>query len=167
MFYIKLFFFQHVNPTRYTYCADCCCAWEESEGETSLHPSHKGHTLPFAGITLIPEFVTETEEAELDLIINSTEWTASQSGRRKQASIAVFHPTTPLFSSDFSALMLTNFICRAYDVKIVLLPYRTQLMPNAVWSVHWSWHLKRGCRDESLFVDVEYLYYIFMILDNC
>ena len=59
----------------------------ESFNDKSLVTStceHSGNRLEFPGVILIPEFVSEEEEAEIVQIIDESPWKPSQSGRWKQ-----------------------------------------------------------------------------------
>lgn len=44
----------------------------------------EGWAFPFPGVTLIEDFVTREEEAEMVQLMDREPWKRSQSGRRKQ-----------------------------------------------------------------------------------
>ena len=44
----------------------------------------EGWSFPFPGVTLLKDFVTPEEEAEMVRLMDTDPWKPSQSGRRKQ-----------------------------------------------------------------------------------
>lgn len=48
----------------------------------------EGWAFPFPGVTLIEDFVTREEEAEMVQLMDREPWKLSQSGRRKQVGWA-------------------------------------------------------------------------------
>ncbi|XP_071789689.1 alpha-ketoglutarate-dependent dioxygenase alkB homolog 4-like [Asterias amurensis] len=78
------------HEKRYIYCWMCNEAYQQTESfkeksiVTSTCEEHSGNGLVFPGVILIPEFVSEEEEAEIVQIIDESPWKPSQSGRWKQ-----------------------------------------------------------------------------------
>jgi alkylated DNA repair protein alkB family protein 4 len=72
-----------VHAKDYVYCTVCKQAWSGDLGPHN-HPSHSGSSVTFPGIEILPDFVSEDEESNLCAEIDQKDWTASQSGRRKQ-----------------------------------------------------------------------------------
>ncbi|KAM9583519.1 alpha-ketoglutarate-dependent dioxygenase alkB homolog 4 isoform 1-T2 [Trichechus inunguis] len=66
------------NPERFTYCSHT--GWAVGAQESDF----EGWAFPFPGVTLIEDFVTREEEAELVRLMDRDPWKLSQSGRRKQ-----------------------------------------------------------------------------------
>ncbi|XP_051017249.1 alpha-ketoglutarate-dependent dioxygenase alkB homolog 4 [Acomys russatus] len=60
------------------YCPDT--GWAEGAEDSDF----EGWAFPFPGVTLIKDFVTPEEEAEMVRLMDSDPWKLSQSGRRKQ-----------------------------------------------------------------------------------
>ncbi|KFV65736.1 Alpha-ketoglutarate-dependent dioxygenase alkB 4, partial [Dryobates pubescens] len=48
------------------------------------HSEFAGWAFPFPGVSLLEEFITEDEEAEIVELMDRDDWKPSQSGRRKQ-----------------------------------------------------------------------------------
>jgi len=70
------------------YCVDCDVAFSGKE-LIGICPkgncnSNSNDNIPFIGIKVIRDFVSEVEEAELMTSLDSLNWDTSQSGRRKQ-----------------------------------------------------------------------------------
>ncbi|XP_007938327.1 alpha-ketoglutarate-dependent dioxygenase alkB homolog 4 [Orycteropus afer afer] len=63
---------------RFMYCAHT--GWAVGAEESDF----EGWAFPFPGVTLIEDFVTREEEAELVRLMDRDPWKLSQSGRRKQ-----------------------------------------------------------------------------------
>lgn len=62
----------------FLYCPDT--GWAVGAKDTDF----EGWAFPFPGVTLIKDFVTPEEEAEMVRLMDSDPWKLSQSGRRKQ-----------------------------------------------------------------------------------
>ncbi|XP_027272007.1 alpha-ketoglutarate-dependent dioxygenase alkB homolog 4 isoform X3 [Cricetulus griseus] len=62
----------------FLYCPDTGWAMGPEDSE------FEGWAFPFPGVTLIKDFVTPEEEAEMVCMMDSDPWKLSQSGRRKQ-----------------------------------------------------------------------------------
>ncbi|XP_052609976.1 alpha-ketoglutarate-dependent dioxygenase alkB homolog 4 [Peromyscus californicus insignis] len=62
----------------FRYCPDT--GWAMGPKDSDL----EGWAFPFPGVTLITDFVTPEEEAEMVRLMDSDPWKLSQSGRRKQ-----------------------------------------------------------------------------------
>ncbi|XP_068629412.1 alpha-ketoglutarate-dependent dioxygenase alkB homolog 4 isoform X2 [Battus philenor] len=69
----------------YVYCPFCNKAWPGWDIDIyKQHPDHVGEAINYAGILIVPEFITELEESKLIQGIDEMPWDISQSGRRKQ-----------------------------------------------------------------------------------
>ncbi|XP_038074327.1 alpha-ketoglutarate-dependent dioxygenase alkB homolog 4-like [Patiria miniata] len=76
----------------YCYCWRCNTAWGPRHTDDFANPpiteltacDHTGRALEFPGVTVVPEFVSKEEEAELVRTIDASPWKPSQSGRVKQ-----------------------------------------------------------------------------------
>lgn len=70
----------------------------------------EGWAFPFPGVTLIEDFVTPAEEAEMVRLMDRDPWKLSQSGRRKQVGWARegSHTTGPCQAPDPRAPLLTS-----------------------------------------------------------
>nr|XP_033697050.1 alpha-ketoglutarate-dependent dioxygenase alkB homolog 4 isoform X2 [Tursiops truncatus] len=69
---------QHQKTHRFIYYADT--GWAVGAEESDF----EGWAFPFPGVTLIEDFVTPAEEAEMVRLMDRDPWKLSQSGRRKQ-----------------------------------------------------------------------------------
>ncbi|XP_076453249.1 alpha-ketoglutarate-dependent dioxygenase alkB homolog 4-like [Babylonia areolata] len=69
------------QPTIYTYCSECCIAFQET---STRHPEHHSNSMPFKGITILQDFISKEEEDLLQDHIYKAPFVLSQSGRRKQ-----------------------------------------------------------------------------------
>ena len=78
--FIFLCVYLKADRTVYHYCEHCRKAWSRS-GD---HPDHHGDGIDFHGIFLMSDFVSKTEEENIEKEIYRTPFVDSQSGRRKQ-----------------------------------------------------------------------------------
>lgn len=62
------------------YCQQCEKAWPGPQD----HPNHSGDGLEFPGIFMMSDFISESEEKNIEEDIYKTPFVDSQSGRRKQ-----------------------------------------------------------------------------------
>lgn len=62
----------------FLYCSDS--GWAVGAEDSDF----EGWAFPFPGVTLIEDFVTREEEAEMVHLMDRDPWKLSQSGRRKQ-----------------------------------------------------------------------------------
>lgn len=73
----------------YVFCYKCnkIYAGDDVPATLAAHPQHGQQIgIEFAGIFVLPEFITPEEEERLVTGMDSEPWAASQSGRRKQVS---------------------------------------------------------------------------------
>lgn len=69
----------------YVYCPECDLAWPGWDTKQwKCHPNHQGEGIPFPGVKIIQDFISEEEERDLMNSIDEVPWDLSQSGRRKQ-----------------------------------------------------------------------------------
>lgn len=69
----------HLQRTQqFLYCPDT--GWAVGATDSDF----EGWAFPFPGVTLIEDFVTRDEEAEMVRLMDRDPWKLSQSGRRKQ-----------------------------------------------------------------------------------
>ncbi|KAL0272614.1 UNVERIFIED_CONTAM: hypothetical protein PYX00_005517 [Menopon gallinae] len=71
----------------YDYCHQCGEAWTcpgENLSVEVQHPQHSGSSIPFPGVYIQQNFLSESEKQQLLDGINNEPWSLSQSGRRKQ-----------------------------------------------------------------------------------
>ena len=63
-----------------------CLSLECTNMSSLVVPDHLigNEDIPFGGVTIVKNFISEKEEAELVSLIDSVQWAESQSGRRKQ-----------------------------------------------------------------------------------
>ena len=63
-----------------------CLSLECTNMSSLVVPDHLigNEDIPFGGVTIVKNFISEKEEAELVSLIDSVQWVESQSGRRKQ-----------------------------------------------------------------------------------
>lgn len=66
----------------FIYCESCKKGWKENV--LGKHPNHSGDSIEFLGISLVENFISESEEEFLVAEIDKTSFVDSQSGRRKQ-----------------------------------------------------------------------------------
>jgi len=70
----------------YVFCPECNLAWPGWDCDMIMdqHPNHEGQSVPFPGVFVKKNFLSEEEMSKLIECCDSMPWDISQSGRRKQ-----------------------------------------------------------------------------------
>lgn len=116
------------NGPSYVYCHLCNKAWSGWDMNVYKdHPNHEGDSIPYPGVFIQLDFLSEQEETDLIKDLDEMAWDISQSGRRKQN----FGPKTnfkkrKIKAGDFNGFPeFTKFIQERFNSVPLLENYET------------------------------------------